>query len=159
MVTAKDYAPPAKRSDFYSRSSLFQCPSARLPRDVIDPAFQIALFSRAMNSQLISAPVLNRNASIQYGSIKYPERTVLFLDNRLDGEEKVAPGQLDSFLGQPSSFANRFAGRRHMRGGNLFFVDGHGSCFPGEQVVETRQENNGWAIVPPKDVVWEPDPD
>jgi prepilin-type N-terminal cleavage/methylation domain-containing protein/prepilin-type processing-associated H-X9-DG protein len=152
---ASDYSMPGKREGFYKPSSLFQCPSAVLPKAAADP-FSSALFSRAMNSQLITWPNV---PTIPFSRIKYPVRTVLFLDNRLDGEPMMT-GQLDTFLGQPSAFANRFPGRRHSRGGNLFFADGHhGLWFPAEQVVETKGDNTGWAIVPPKDVVWEPDPD
>jgi prepilin-type N-terminal cleavage/methylation domain-containing protein/prepilin-type processing-associated H-X9-DG protein len=150
---AATYAPPSKREGFYKPSSLFQCPSAVLPKAAADP-FSSALFSRAMNSQLITWPNV---PTIRFSRIKDPERTVLFLDNRLDGEPTMA-GQLDYFLGQPSAYANRFPGRRHSRGGNLLFADVHALWFQAEHVVETKGDNTGWAIVPPKDVVWEPNP-
>jgi prepilin-type N-terminal cleavage/methylation domain-containing protein/prepilin-type processing-associated H-X9-DG protein len=152
---AATYSPPSRRDGFYRPISLFQCPSATLPRQTRDPAYQSALFSRAMNSQLITWPNV---PTIRFERIKYHDRTVLFLDNRLEGEPKLK-GQLDSYLGQPSAFANRFPARRHLGGGNLVFADGHGRFFAGEQVVETKGDNTGWAIVPPKEVVWEPNPD
>jgi len=148
---ASEYANPARWVEFYSRSSFFHCPSARFPSEVRNPLNQIALFSRAMNSQLITYPNV---PTIRFNRIKYPDRTVLFLDNRLRGEPKM-PMQDESFLGQPSAYATRFAGRRHLQGGNLAFADGHVKWFPGEKVVET----NGGVIVPPIEIVWEPDPD
>jgi prepilin-type N-terminal cleavage/methylation domain-containing protein/prepilin-type processing-associated H-X9-DG protein len=151
---ASTYSPPSKQKGFYMPNSLFRCPSAALPKAAADPAFQFALFSRAMNSQLITWPNV---PTILFSRIKHHDRTVLFLDNRLDGEPTMA-GQLDTFLGQPSAYANRFPGRRHLRGGNLVFADGHGRLFRAEDVVETKGDNTGWAIVPPKDVVWDPDP-
>jgi prepilin-type N-terminal cleavage/methylation domain-containing protein/prepilin-type processing-associated H-X9-DG protein len=158
---ASAYGLPSKRSGFYQRRSFFHCPSARFPSEASDPAYQIALFSRAMNSQLIT-PVtvaLYQKATIPFDRIKYPSRTVLFLDNLLKGEEKVVPQQEESYPGQPSAYADRFAGRRHMRGGNLGFADGSGAWFRGEKVVETQGPEIGKAIVPPKDVVWDLDPD
>jgi prepilin-type N-terminal cleavage/methylation domain-containing protein/prepilin-type processing-associated H-X9-DG protein len=152
---AADYALPSKRSGFYERRSFFQCPSAKFPSEASDPAYQIAVFSRAMNSQLISWPYV---PTINIHRVRYPDRTVLFLDNRLRGERKVVKEQDESYLGQPSSYANRFAGRRHLEGGNLVFVDGHAAWLPGEKVVQTQGENIGWAILPPVDVVWDLDP-
>ena len=152
---AAAYSMPSQRERFYEPASLFQCPSAALPPQARDSACQFALFSRAMSSQLITWPNV---PTIVISKIKYPDRTVIFLDSRLDGEP-VMPGQVETFLGQPSAFANRFPGWRHGRGGNLLFADGHGGFYRREQVVETTGDNTGWEIVPPKEVVWNPDPD
>jgi prepilin-type N-terminal cleavage/methylation domain-containing protein/prepilin-type processing-associated H-X9-DG protein len=151
---AYTYAHPTNVAVFYESRSFFHCPSASFPKDVRDVRYQFAVFSRAMNSQLINYPNI---PTIRLGRIKDHARTVLFLDNLLDGEKKVVKEQENLYLGQPSSYANRFAGRRHRQGGNLVFADGHGSWFAGEKVVETHGNNIGWAIVPPNEVVWEPD--
>jgi prepilin-type processing-associated H-X9-DG protein len=95
--------------------------------------------------------------TIRLGRIKDATRTPLFLDNLLDGEKKVVKDQENSYLGQPSAYANRFAGRRHRGGGNLAFADGHAGWLRGEKVVETQGPNIGWTIDPPVDVVWELD--
>jgi prepilin-type N-terminal cleavage/methylation domain-containing protein len=153
-LPAYDYARPSLRAAFYERQSLFQCPSARFPKEVRDPLYVYAIFSRAMNSQLITYPNI---PTIRFSRIRETDRTVLFLDNLLEGEEKVVKEQESTDRGQPAAFANRFAGRRHFRGGNLVFADGHGGRFPGEQVVATNGTYKGWMIVPPKEVVWEPD--
>jgi prepilin-type N-terminal cleavage/methylation domain-containing protein/prepilin-type processing-associated H-X9-DG protein len=149
---ASDYGMPSKREEFYDAASLFRCPSVALPRQARDPAYQFALFSRAMNSQLITWPNV---PTILFSSINDHERTVLFLDNRLAGEPKMA-GQEERYLGQPAAYANRFPGQRHSGGANLVFADLHGQWFRAEDVVETKGDNTGWAIVPPQDVVWEP---
>jgi prepilin-type N-terminal cleavage/methylation domain-containing protein len=44
---ASNYVLPSKRAGFYEKGSFFQCPSAKFPSDVHDPAYQIAIFSRA----------------------------------------------------------------------------------------------------------------
>jgi prepilin-type N-terminal cleavage/methylation domain-containing protein/prepilin-type processing-associated H-X9-DG protein len=150
------YAHPTNVARFYERSSFFHCPSASFPREVRDPRYQFAIFSIAMNSQLIKYPNI---PTIRFARIADPARTPLFLDNLLDGEKKVVKEQENTDLGQPSAYANRFAGRRHLRGGNLVFADGHPQWFRGEDVVETQGPNINWAIVPPDKVVWEADPD
>jgi prepilin-type N-terminal cleavage/methylation domain-containing protein len=157
---ASDYALPSKRSGFYSRSSFFHCPSARFPADVDDQEYEVAIFSRAMNSQLIDEfNSANLKGTINCTSIKYPSRTVLFLDNRLPPEQKVVEEQDDTFLGQPSAHASRFAGRRHRQGGNLLFAGGNGEWSAGERVVQTQGPNKGGMIMPQTNIVWYPDPD
>jgi prepilin-type processing-associated H-X9-DG protein len=82
---------------------------------------------------------------------------VLFLDNLLEQEKPVVPQQAAGNLGQPSSYANRFAGRRHGTAGNIVFADGHAETLAGNKVVETQGINVGWAILPPVHVMWEVD--
>jgi prepilin-type processing-associated H-X9-DG protein len=119
---------------------------------------QEILFSLAMNSQLIQPP----NPTIHYSLIENAgvstDKIVLFLDNLLDDETKVHPLQARDHLGQPSSMANRFGGRRHHSGGNLAFADGHVQWLPGNKVVETDPSKplRGGKIVPAKDIVWDP---
>lgn len=150
---ASTYARPAGRSGFYEKASFFHCPSARLPSDTRSPSYQMAIFSRAMNSQLIIQP----RSRILLGEVKKTSATILLMDNLLDEEKPVVDAQAKDNLGQPSAYANRFAGRRHLRTGNLGFCDGHAASLPGETVVETQGPNRGWAIIPSKDVCWEPD--
>jgi len=152
---ASDYAYPARPEGFYSRSSFFHCPSARFPSEAREELKLIPLFSLAMNSQLIESP--RNGGTIRFDTIRDPVRTPLFLDNRLKGEPKM-PGQEESFLGQPSAFANRFAVGRHLKGGNLLFADGNAKLLRGVEVVDTNRNNLGQAIWPPKAVVWEADP-
>lgn len=152
---ASNYMHPSARESFYGERSLFHCPSAKLPRTARSMVYPIALFSIAMNSQLIDFPNV---PTISITRVRHPSMTVLFLDNLLEEEEKVIDAQASDNLGQPSAYANRFAGVRHSgRTGNLAFVDGHVESMPGTKVVETQGLNRGWAIVPPVDVYWEPD--
>jgi prepilin-type N-terminal cleavage/methylation domain-containing protein/prepilin-type processing-associated H-X9-DG protein len=152
---ASAYAPVNKHADFYSGSSLFHCPSAKFPPYVTKPSYIIAIFSIAMNSQLIEFP---HGPTINFARIQDEEsRTVLFLDNLLEGEKKVDPHQENDNLGQPAAYADRFSAR-HSKGGNLAFADGHVQWFPGNKVVETNPESplRGWPVMPPVDIIWEP---
>ena len=152
---ASSYAwPPAVRPTFYEPTSFFHCPSARFPKATANVAYQSALFSIAMNSQLIEPPDV---PTIKLGRIQKPSQTVLLLDNLLDEEKPVVEEQAKDFLGQPAAYANRFAGRRHGRTGMITFVDGHAQAIAGNKVVETSGFNAGWAILPSVDVFWEPE--
>jgi prepilin-type processing-associated H-X9-DG protein/prepilin-type N-terminal cleavage/methylation domain-containing protein len=148
---ASSYAPPVAPQEFYHRNSFFHCPSAIFPKSA-----GIALtpfFSIAMNSQLIEPP---RNVpTISFYRIQRTSQTPLFLDNLLDGEKRVSEAQPSVNLGQPAAMANRFAGVRHGRTGNISFADGHTDSIPGTKVVETHGPNAGNAILPPKDIFWE----
>jgi len=104
-----------------------------------------------MNSQLIEPPDV---PTTSISRIARPSNTVLFLDNLLEGEGRVADQQAWTELGQPASMANRFAGVRHGKGGNLVFADGSGSWFASHRVVETQGPNRGWIIWPENEIVW-----
>jgi prepilin-type N-terminal cleavage/methylation domain-containing protein/prepilin-type processing-associated H-X9-DG protein len=140
--------------DFYARGTLFHCLAAPLPGRTVRTLYPYPFFSLAMNSQLIEVPDV---PSLRLHRISRPPQTVLYLDNLLNNEPVVVDGQARSDLGQPAAYANRFAGRRHGRGGNLAFADGRIATFPGEKVVETKGPNRGWDIVPPVDVFWRAD--
>jgi prepilin-type processing-associated H-X9-DG protein len=152
---AASYAPVDKHKDFYNSRSLFHCAAARFPAHVRDPSYLLAIFSIAMNSQLIEFPY---GPTINYNEIREDEsRTVLFLDNLLENESKVHPAQENDELGQPAAYADRFSAR-HNNGGNLAFADGHVRWFSGRQVVETNPQSplRGGPIMPPIEIVWEP---
>jgi prepilin-type N-terminal cleavage/methylation domain-containing protein/prepilin-type processing-associated H-X9-DG protein len=148
VPSASSYASLAKRSAFYERASLFQCPSASIPTST--PL--IALFSVGMNSQLIEP--LEYIPTIRLSTITRPSDTVLFQDNLLDGEKRVSQFQAWDSLGQPASMATRFAGVRHGRGGNLAFGDGSVRWRVGEELVETIGPGAGQAK-PGSGVIWD----
>lgn len=150
---ARSYAAPPERRSFFDASLLVHCPAARFPSHAVRPTYQFPLFSLAMNSQLIrSGPTIRFDVV----EAEDPTRTVLFLDNLLEGEAKVHPAQESAHLGQPGAYANRF-GPRHGQGGNLAFADGHVAWFRGTEVVETREDSPllGGPILPPRDIIWE----
>ena len=134
--------PPAssyalRSAEFYERNSFFHCPSAPLPKDAA--RLPMALFSIAMNSKLIEAPLDDPTVSkIKFSRIEraHSIKTPLFLDNLLDGEKPVTEYQARDFLGQPASHASRFAGVRHGRSGNIGFADGHAEPMTGNKVVD-----------------------
>jgi len=125
-----------ERDEFYSSKNLLQCPSARFGNTDVP----IAFFSRAMNSQLIER---NSAPTISFTRIRDPFRTVLFMDNLLKLDEKVSDRQPWIYLGQPSSDARRFAGRRHGRVGVLSFADGRVEAYLGQTVVQTEGPGRG----------------
>jgi len=150
---ASSYAAPPSRLLFYGRESLFHCPSARLPKAAIYPGYPIALFSIAMNSQLVEP----ENApTAKFDQITRPVETVLFLDNLLDDEPRVVEQQAWDNLGQPAATANRFAGVRHGHGGNMVFADGHAGTIAGPKAVQTSGPTRGWVIHPQANIVWDP---
>jgi prepilin-type N-terminal cleavage/methylation domain-containing protein/prepilin-type processing-associated H-X9-DG protein len=152
---AAEYAPVDRHEEFYEANSMFHCPSARFPPHARKPSYLLALFSIAMNSQLIEFP---HGPTIHFNRIADEEsRTVLFLDNLLEGEKKVHPAQESDNLGQPAAYADRFSAR-HGGGGNLAFADGHVAWFAGSKVVETRPDSplRGGPVMPPVEIVWEP---
>jgi prepilin-type N-terminal cleavage/methylation domain-containing protein/prepilin-type processing-associated H-X9-DG protein len=149
---ASAYAAPGGRAPFYQRGSFFQCPSARFPKAAESPGYQIALFSLAMNSQLIDPPNV---PTVRLDSIRRPSHTVLMLDNLLENDVPVVNEQAKDNLGQPAAYANRFAGRRHGSAGNIGFSDGRVESIRGERAVETHGANRGWAILPATEILWE----
>ena len=151
-LPARDYALPSRQVAFYERQSKFHCPSARFPSGARDPVNPYAIFSRAMNSQLIQYPNI---PTIRFNRIRIPVKTVLFLDNLVEGEKMVVKEQEKNNLGQPSAWVTRFAGRRHLRGGNLIFADGHLESPLGENVVTINGKYVGDQTVSPIDFVWE----
>jgi prepilin-type N-terminal cleavage/methylation domain-containing protein/prepilin-type processing-associated H-X9-DG protein len=152
VAPASRYALPEERTRFYQPSSFFHCPAARFPRAVKSVGFQIALFSIAMNSQLVIPPDV---PSVRLSRVRDTTRTVLMLDNLLDKETPVVAEQAQDNLGQPAAYANRFAGRRHGAGGNIAFVDGSVQTVRGEEVVATKGVNAGGPILPPVNLLWE----
>jgi len=147
-------AATGERPKFYE-SRIFHCPSAKFPAGV--GGYEDAFFSLTMNSKLIQPPVLAAG-SIPFASIQSPSDTATFLDARVSqGERKVDSLQSDIDLGQPSTFASRFAAR-HGQGGNIAFADGRVSWNAGRSVVQTRPGRaRGFAIFP-GDILWCSDP-
>jgi prepilin-type N-terminal cleavage/methylation domain-containing protein/prepilin-type processing-associated H-X9-DG protein len=155
IAPASNYAAAFEGPLFYSRGFFFHCPGARIPKVANSPAYQIALFSIAMNSQLIEAPDV---PTVPFARISRPSDTVLFLDNLLEDEERVLDEQAWDNLGQPSATASRFAGVRHGGGGNMAFADGHANWVSGTKVVETEGPNRGWIRFPQVEIVWNLEP-
>lgn len=149
---ASDYA--GNVADFYGQNSLFHCPAAKFATTV--NTAPDAYFSIAFNSKLATGSTGSR---VKISSAQRPSITVLFLENRLDGETPVDSSQPTSGLGQPASFASRFVARHNMSG-DLAFADGHAAAFKGNKVVQTAagDPNKGKAILPQTEVCWTLDP-
>jgi prepilin-type N-terminal cleavage/methylation domain-containing protein/prepilin-type processing-associated H-X9-DG protein len=147
-----DATSSAKAAAFYNKDGLFHCPSA--PFDSSYLLNPYALFSIAMNSKLISGAL----TTIRTSDIRQPTSTVIFLENLLTVGEQIDPQQKNTDLGQPSSFASRFAAR-HAGIGNIAFADGHAHGYKGPTVVQTTPgAGEGGAILPQGEIVWTLDP-
>lgn len=145
-ITASNYFSSAMRPSFYEAASLFHCPAAKPPNDI---SFYI-YFSMAMNSKLIK---LGRPVNVN--ELCHPESTVMFIDNRLEGEPTVAQEMMGENLGQPSAYATRFS-IRHGGTGNIVFWDGHAEPFRGTKVIDTVVgPNYGQAVQPQREIVWD----
>jgi prepilin-type N-terminal cleavage/methylation domain-containing protein/prepilin-type processing-associated H-X9-DG protein len=151
---ASSYYLEADHFRFYERSSMFHCPSARFPGEAKNPLYPYALFSLAMNSQLIALPNIPTINIARMG--RHSAEIVLFAENRLYGEPKVNIRQDNDNLGQPATYARRFV-PRHGGGGNLAFSDTHVLWFRGNQVVQTQGPMAGGPIVPATEIRWDPD--
>ena len=141
----------AKIADFYAANSLFHCPAAKFPANAATDIN--AYFSLAMNSKLIEGAA----KTIKTSTILQPTITVFFLENRLKGENRVTtaqPDDTDKDLGQPASYANRFAAR-HGQNGNLTFADGHSAAAKGSKIVDL---STGKAVLPQTEICWTTDP-
>ena len=145
---ADDFAPTLLRKDFNDRDLFIHCPSASFRSDY-DPSDPVACFSYAMNSKLTLTP----DPTMKFSSIRRPDATVTFLDNRLTNEPPVHPLQPDGQLGQPSAYASRFVARHHRRG-TLAFADGHVQVLPGGDVVA-----EGFAFFPQTNIIWTAEPE
>ncbi len=141
ITTMAQYAQtPSSQQDFYRAGKIFHCPRARFS----DVSATYPNFSLAMNSKLMrdfegrsdpGGPTLGCKLT----KIKIPDRTGLFLDNGVPGEEPLCIFQ-PPYTGQPKAFASQFPGR-HNRGGNIAFADGHVQTLPGKDVVEMNPTN------------------
>lgn len=131
------------QNDFYSKSSLFHCPTAKFEAD----KFEQPLYSLAINSKLVQ-----NSRIVKLTAIQQPTKTVLMLEAGIPGSPQANPEQ-SNYNGQPNIYATRFA-TRHNGSGNLIFADGHVENQRAEKVIS----ENGKAIVPQTSLIWTPDP-
>jgi prepilin-type N-terminal cleavage/methylation domain-containing protein/prepilin-type processing-associated H-X9-DG protein len=152
---------PSSQQDFYANGKIFHCPGARFsPVSATYPNFSLAINSKLMRDfEDRTEPTAGArvNWAGKLGEIKVPDRTALFLDNGIPGEERLCSFQ-SAYTGQPKAFASQFPGR-HNRGGNILFVDAHVLTLPGKNVVDmdATSVNRGRAIFP-GEVIWRHDP-
>jgi prepilin-type processing-associated H-X9-DG protein len=124
------------------------------------PNFSLAINSKLMRDFETKEPGSSPSSGngLKLAEITVPDRTALFLDNGIPGEQQLCSYQAP-FTGQPKAFASQFPGR-HNRGGNIAFADGHVATLPGTDVVDMNPASafRGRAIYPPGEVIWRHDP-
>ena len=152
---------PSSQQDFYSDGKIFHCPRARFePISATYPNFSLAMNSKLMRDFERTEPTSGAVGSSprRLSELRVPDRTALFLDGGVPGEERLCPYQAP-YTGQPKAFASQFPGR-HNHGGNIAFADGHVRTLAGKEVVEMDATSvfRGRAIFPPGEVVWRHDP-
>ena len=153
---------PSSQQDFYSPGTIFHCPRARFSAVAATyPNFSLAINSKLMRDFEDRLPPEARRVTSskrKLGEIKVPDRTALFLDNGIPGEERLCEFQLP-YTGQPKAYASQFPGR-HNRAGNILFASGHVLTMAGKDVVDMDPNSSlrGRAIFPPGEVIWCHDP-
>ena len=155
---------PSSQQDFYSAGRVFHCPRARFSAVAATyPNFSLAINSKLMRdfedrSEPSPFPLSGGSWGCKLGEIKAPERTALFLDNGIPGEEQLCAFQ-PAYAGQPKACASEFSGR-HSGAGNILFVAGHVLTMAGKDVVEMDPNSvfRGRGIFPPTEVIWCRDP-
>jgi hypothetical protein len=161
LPTMATYAQtPSSQQDFYSSARIFHCPGARFsPVAATYPNFSLAINSKLMGDFERSEPGSEPADfwSRKTGEIKVPDRTALFLDNGIAGEQRFCEFQ-SAYTGQPKTFANQFPSR-HKSAGNILFVSGRVRTMPCKDVVQTDPGSiyRGRAVYP-GEVIWRHDP-
>jgi prepilin-type N-terminal cleavage/methylation domain-containing protein len=166
MPTAANFSQtPSSQRTFYQRKNLFHCPSARFaPVSATYPNFSMAMNSKLMMDFEATTPSPSADFSslgfreLRMSQIVEPERTALFLDSGVAGEERVSEFQ-PFYTGQPKAYATEFAAR-HNKAGNILFAAGNVATLTGREVVDLDPDSprRGAGIFPPTQVVWRHDP-
>ena len=152
---------PSSQQDFYSSGKMFHCPSARFTAvSATYPNFSLAMNSKLMRDfeeRTEPGPPEEDLWGRKLGEIKVPDRTALFLDNGIPGEQRFCEFQ-SVYNGEPKAFANRFPAR-HGQAGNILFVTGRVQTMPCREVVDTDPASiyRGRALFP-GEVIWRHDP-
>jgi prepilin-type processing-associated H-X9-DG protein len=151
---------PSSQQEFYSNGKIFHCPAARFsPVAATYPNFSLAINSKLMGDFEKGPPTgPSPSKPIKLCEIKAADRTALFLDNGIPGEERLCPFQWP-YTGEPKTYASQFTGR-HNRSGNILFADGHAVTLLGKLVVDMDPSSifRGRGFFPPREVVWARDP-
>lgn len=163
VVTLAQYAQtPSSQQEFYSRGNVFHCPRSQFSAvSATYPNFSLAMNSKLMRDFEGNIGPGDWNASsgdLRITQIKVPERTALFLEGGVPGEEQLCHFQAP-YTGQPKAYASQFPGR-HRSAGNILFVAGHVATLPGKDVVDMNPSSahRGGGIYPPTEVIWRHDP-
>jgi prepilin-type N-terminal cleavage/methylation domain-containing protein len=162
VISAAVYSrTPSSQRAFYSRNSFFHCPSARFaPVSATYPNFSMAMNSKLM-MDFEAAPGAAADVGfkeLKLGQIMIPEKTALFLDSGVAGEQSVSEFQ-PPYSGQPKAYASEFSAR-HNNSGNILFAAGNVSSLHAREVVDMdpNSPRRGGGIFPPISVIWRHDP-
>jgi prepilin-type N-terminal cleavage/methylation domain-containing protein len=156
---------PTSQRSFYARNNFFHCPSARFaPVSATYPNFSLAINSKLMMDfesapgSMLEMVDLGGPSELRTSEIVLPEKTALFLDAGVAGEQRLSEYQ-PPYTGQPKAYATEFAGR-HNKGGNILFAAGHVLTLHARDVLDLdpNSPRRGGGIFPPKAVVWRHDP-
>ncbi len=137
--------------EFYRDTYPLYLPGAPYPKS--DKKFRKPYFAFAMNSRLQRRSDDGTKAQGTLASIKRPERTVVFLERGMPGDEETMEAQKGFDAGpkaSPRAFVGRYGGK-----GVILFADGH---------TETRQPSElisrtGRIIHPNETTIWTANPD
>lgn len=167
MPTAANYsATPSSQRSFYQKRNFFHCPSVKFaPVSATYPNFSMAMNSKLMMDFEAAPPPPTADfesatwfRELKLSQIVEPERTALFLDSGVAGEQRESEFQ-PYYTGQPKAYATEFKAR-HSGGGNIVFAGGNISTLKASQVIDMNPDSprRGGGIFPATHVVWRHDP-
>lgn len=134
--------------DYYTKQNILFLPGAKYPdsdRKLANPIFAIA-----MNTKLQRKDIDGRKSGLKMDMITNPARTVMLIEQGIQGEEKGASVQSKKdYDGSPKGSAKSMAGR-YGGAGVLVFMDGHA------EVVQVKNllTETGRFPFPQTDIVW-----
>ena len=145
--TVGDYASVPR--EFYSKDSVLYVRKATYPS--LRERARRPYFAIAFNAKLQRKDAADRNEKTKLGDITRPERTVLFFERGLPGEQRLMKNQsIDNYDGSCKGSAKSFVGR-HNGTGVITFVDGHVAEF---HVNEILTETGDVPFLKESPVIW-----
>jgi prepilin-type N-terminal cleavage/methylation domain-containing protein len=136
---------------YYTKQNFLYLPGAAYPtsgRELVRPIFAIAMNTKLQRKDPDNPNAKKSNARLV--DITNPSRTVLFLEQGIEGETKASPVQSKKdYDGSPKGSAKSFVARYSGKG-ILTFADGRSESVEGKDILD----ETGRFPFPPTDYIW-----